>query len=165
LKELEMKLLYELMKNSRRSDRELAKAIGVSQPTVSRNLEKMQKDLGITFTAYADLGKVGFGIIALTFGRKEEKPMETQKVQELLEEYRNSIIFASTGTSSDTFADRMIISVHKSYSDYIGFRQYLQREWEGLVLISSSFLISLKSDKTIRPLSTHHLFENAIPEQ
>jgi DNA-binding Lrp family transcriptional regulator len=164
LKELEMKLLYELMKNSRRSDRELAKAVGVSQPTVSRYLERMQKDFGITFTATADLGKAGFEIIALTFGRKETERIEPKKVQELLEEHRNSIIFATTGESSGKVAERMMISVHKSYSDYVRFRRYLQQEWQGLVLISGSFLISLKSDKTIRPLSTHYLFEKAVRE-
>ena len=36
LKDVELKLFSELMKNSRRSDRELAKVIGVSQPTVTR---------------------------------------------------------------------------------------------------------------------------------
>lgn len=32
MKELERKLIAELIKNSRRSDRELAKAVGCSQP-------------------------------------------------------------------------------------------------------------------------------------
>ena len=36
LKDVELRLISELIKDSRRSDRELAKAIGVSQPTVSR---------------------------------------------------------------------------------------------------------------------------------
>lgn len=160
LKELEMKLLYELMKDSRRSDRELAKSIGVSQPTISRTLKKMQKDFGVTFTASADLAKAGFEIMAITFGKKEKKPMEKQKIQEYLEEYRDSIIFASTGRSSSMDSDRLTISVHKSYSDYVRFREYLRTEWEGLVLVDSSFIISLKSDKIIRPLSTHYLFEN-----
>jgi len=160
LKELEMKLLYELMKDSRRSDRELAKSIGVSQPTVSRTLKKMQKDFGVTFTASADLSKAGFEIMAITFGKKEKKAMEEQKIQEYLEEYRDSIIFASTGRSSSMDSDRLTISVHKSYSDYVRFREYLRTEWEGLVLVDSSFIISLKSDKIIKPLSTHYLFEN-----
>ncbi len=35
-------LLYELMKDSKRSDRELAKAIGVSQPTITRMRETLE---------------------------------------------------------------------------------------------------------------------------
>jgi DNA-binding Lrp family transcriptional regulator len=36
MREIELKVLSELMKNSRVSDRELAKKIGSSQPTVTR---------------------------------------------------------------------------------------------------------------------------------
>jgi len=44
MKETELKLVSELMKNSRRSDRELARAMGVSQPTVSRMIRKLEKE-------------------------------------------------------------------------------------------------------------------------
>ena len=43
VKDVELKLISELMKDSRRSDRELAKAIGVSQPTISRMIRKIGK--------------------------------------------------------------------------------------------------------------------------
>lgn len=159
MKETELKLLYEIMKNSRRSDRELAKVIGVSQPTISRLIKKMHKNLGMEFTASADLGKVGFELLAVTFGRKEAA-LPPVKIQEFLDEYRDCIIFASSGTGSGIDADRMVISVHRSYSDYVKFRDYLRTAWEGLVLVGVSFMISLKADKVIRPLSTHYLFEH-----
>ena len=44
MKEVELKLISELMKNSRRSDREVAKAIGISQPTVSRTISRLEKE-------------------------------------------------------------------------------------------------------------------------
>jgi len=44
MKGIELKLVSELLKNSRRSDRDLAKTIEVSQPTVSRLLKKLKKD-------------------------------------------------------------------------------------------------------------------------
>jgi DNA-binding Lrp family transcriptional regulator len=43
MKETALKLIAELMKNSRRSDRELAKAVGVSQPTVTRTIKKLAR--------------------------------------------------------------------------------------------------------------------------
>jgi hypothetical protein len=45
VKDVELKLIYELIKNSRRSDRELARVLKVSQPTVSRmiNCDAMVK--------------------------------------------------------------------------------------------------------------------------
>jgi DNA-binding Lrp family transcriptional regulator len=42
MKDVELRLISELMKNSRRSDKELAKVIGVSQPTVTRIRLKLQ---------------------------------------------------------------------------------------------------------------------------
>ena len=44
MKDVELKLISELMKNSRRSDRELAKTLGVSQPTVSRTLKRLETE-------------------------------------------------------------------------------------------------------------------------
>jgi len=35
MKDVKLKLISELMKNSKKSDRELAKVIGVSQPTIT----------------------------------------------------------------------------------------------------------------------------------
>lgn len=161
LKEVETKLLNELMGNCRRSDRELVKSVGVSQPTVARMIKKIQKDYGLAFATSVDLSKAGFEVLALTFGKKEERPMETQKIQEFLKEYRDSIIFASTGIGSRVNADRMVISVHKTYSDYVRFINYLKTAWTGLVLVGDSFLVSPNSDKVIRPLSLQSLFETA----
>ena len=43
MKDTELKVVVELMKNSRRSDRELARAIGMSQPTVTRTRTGLEK--------------------------------------------------------------------------------------------------------------------------
>jgi Lrp/AsnC family transcriptional regulator for asnA, asnC and gidA len=68
MKEVELKLVSELMKNSRRSDRDLAKAIGVSQPTVTRTRSRLERE-GIIreYTMIPDFGKLGYKIMALTF--------------------------------------------------------------------------------------------------
>jgi len=42
-KELPQKLLRELLKNSKRSDRDLAKILKVSQPTITRTRHKLEK--------------------------------------------------------------------------------------------------------------------------
>jgi len=63
-----LKLISELIKNSRRSDREIAKTIGVSQPTVSRLIKKLEKERLLDYTSTPDLRKLGFEILAFTFG-------------------------------------------------------------------------------------------------
>ena len=43
VKDVELKLVSELIKNSRRSDREVARVLGLSQPTVGRMIKKLEK--------------------------------------------------------------------------------------------------------------------------
>ena len=68
MKEKDMvKLLFEMLKNSRRSDRELAKVLGVSQPTVTRTRQRLEKEYIRSYTLFPLFDKIGYGIIAFTF--------------------------------------------------------------------------------------------------
>jgi DNA-binding Lrp family transcriptional regulator len=62
------------MKNSRRCDRELAKAIGVSQPTTTRLRTKLEKEGYIKeYTVIPNFSKIGYTIMALNFFKLEPK--------------------------------------------------------------------------------------------
>jgi len=69
VKDIEFRLVSELVKNSRRSDRELAKALGVSQPTVSRIRVRLEKQGLIDYSAIPNMAQLGFEIIAVTLGK------------------------------------------------------------------------------------------------
>ena len=74
MKELERKLIAELIRNSRRSDRELAKAVGCSQPTVSRMIKRLEKEGYIKeYTMIPDFHRLGYEIMALTFIQNEKR--------------------------------------------------------------------------------------------
>src|SRR3989304_9887091 len=61
-------LLQELVKNSKRSDRDLAKILGVSQPTLTRMRKRLERDSYILdYTAIPNMTKLGFEITAFTF--------------------------------------------------------------------------------------------------
>jgi len=67
-KEEKLRILFELIKGARRSDRELAKAVGTSQPTITRKRTKLEKEGFIKeYTVIPDLKKMGYEIIAFTF--------------------------------------------------------------------------------------------------
>ncbi len=66
LKPLDHRLLFELMRNAKRSDRQLAKLLGVSQPTVSRRRAFVKKELIDGYTAVPKWKKLGYEILAIT---------------------------------------------------------------------------------------------------
>jgi Lrp/AsnC family leucine-responsive transcriptional regulator len=77
VREIELKVLSELMKNSRVSDRELAKRLGVSQPTVSRIRNKFEKEGYIKeYTYVPDFVKLGYNLMALTLIKRAEGSKE-----------------------------------------------------------------------------------------
>lgn len=81
MKTTKMKLISELMKNSRRSDRDLAKTIGVSQPTVSRLIKKHEKEGVIKeYTTIPGFRKFGFELLVFTLV-KLEKFLSSEEIE------------------------------------------------------------------------------------
>src|SRR4030066_1542772 len=78
LKEIELRVIAELMKNSRRSDRELAKALHTSQPAVSRAIKRLEKE-GIIkeYTMIPDFAKLGYKIMGITQMKVKEESEES----------------------------------------------------------------------------------------
>jgi len=161
MKDVELKLISELMKKSRRSDRELSKTLGISQPTVSRVIKRLKEEGVIKEeTIIADFSKLGIELIAVTFGVWSPEKIKTipereriEKAKKFISEHPN-VIFASSGRGLGK--ERMIITVHKDYADYNEFMKHARTEWAGLVELES-FIISLKSDVAPFPFSLKSL--------
>ena len=58
LKPIDYKILFELMKDSHRSDREVGRAAGISQPIVTRRRNQLEKDIIYGYTALPKLIKL-----------------------------------------------------------------------------------------------------------
>lgn len=165
MKNVELRLLGELIKNSRKSDRGLAKLIGVSQPTVSRMRAMLEKEGLIEYSGVPNLRKLGYEIIAITFGnwKREQYPdTKVPKAKDFIAKHPN-IIFVSTGRGFDS--DRVAVSVHKNYSDYSEYMQEVKTEWSELMTLTGSFLISLGSDNVLRPISMRYLADSFGKEE
>lgn len=63
--ELDSRLIEELAKNARQSSAELSRKLGVSETTVRRRIQKLEKNGAITFAAILNPAKLGYSIIAL----------------------------------------------------------------------------------------------------
>jgi DNA-binding Lrp family transcriptional regulator len=152
MKDIELRLISELMKNSRRSDRELARVLGVSQPTVTRAIHRLLSE-GIIkeYTLIPDYTKLGFQLMSVTLAKlkqpiSQEALQNSRKIaQEMLEKYPTAVIATVSGIGLD--ADRVIIAFHRSYSEYAEFLKHV-REYPPVVVDEiKSFLVDL-NDKT-----------------
>ena len=155
MKDIELKLISELIKNSRRSDRELAKAIGISQPTVSRIRVRLEKQGLIDYSAVPNLAKLGFEIIAVVLGKRDYQKypeINVQKARDFAKRHPN-VIFGASG--SGLGYDRISISIHRSYADFSKFMLEMKGEWSGVMDVES-FLINLKGKDVVQPLSLKH---------
>ncbi len=104
------------MKNSHRSDRELAKAMGISQPTITRIRRKLEKEGYIKeYTIIPDFNKLGYEILAFTFiklgqGFSEDDIRKAQRIaQERLKEARFGIIMIDRGVGKRRRGNNCII--------------------------------------------------------
>lgn len=79
------KILFELIKDSKISDRKLAKKIGLSQPTVTRRRARLDKEGLIDYTGIPNLVKLGFEIVAFQFMRwTADGYRELNKMEDLM---------------------------------------------------------------------------------
>jgi len=93
MKKIMMSLLLELLKHSKRSDRELAKILGVSQPTVSRMRDRLVKEGMIKeWTIIPDFAKMGYEIMAIScFKSKISKELAEKAIKSTMENQTSSL--------------------------------------------------------------------------
>ena len=151
MKELARKLLSELLKNSRRSDRELAKAIGTSQPTTTRLRNKLQKEGYIKeYTILPNFNKMGYTIMAMNFIKLDPKVTENQ-----IEGFRHAhpdtmgkdpfgvvLIHRGIGMGYDS----VIVSFHQNYASYDAFRNHVKHSMSASITEVNTFLVNLEND-------------------
>jgi len=158
MKEVELKLVSELMKNSRRSDRELSRVLGVSQPTVTRMRTRLEKQGYIKeYTMIPDFPKIGYHLLALTFVklRKSLSSEETERAREFtkreLSERNFGIVMVDRGLGLGY--DGVIMTFYEDYSDYEKYRAVLKQYTFLDLSAIATFLINLDDEVRYRPLT------------
>ncbi|MGD0979089.1 MAG: AsnC family transcriptional regulator [Candidatus Bathyarchaeia archaeon] len=156
-----VKLLKELIRNSRRSDRELAKTLKVSQPTVTRN-RKLAESYVRSYTVVPDFQKIGYEIFAITFAKAktyDKKEVETKlEVQKKWVMQHPNVFFASDGEGLGK--DAVILSLHKDYSKYADFMREYTINFAEFISDVQSFIVSLKTGMIIKPFDLKYLAED-----
>ena len=159
MKKVDYRILAELIKNSRLSDRQLAKNLGISQPTVTRRRTMLQKERLVEYTAIPDLRKLGFEILAFNFANWKQEASSEENIREAKAfiSKHPSVMFVSTGRGLG--ADRVSVSAHRNYADYHRYIQELKEHWGANIERVDSFIVSLQNDNILRNLSFKYLAE------
>ena len=149
------------MKNSRRSDRELAKALRISQPTVSRRRIALEKNFIDGYTAIPKLEKIGFELAVFTFvkhnikyAKPEAREAAFKRVNEWMMKQPN-VILATEGQGMGW--DGIFISFHKNYSDYVEFMKKHNSEFSDLLIDSQSFISDINPTSIRKPFHLKYL--------
>lgn len=144
-------LLYELLRDSKRSDRELAKAVKFSQPTITRMRKTLEKSQYIReYTVVPVLEKLGFEILALNFlGAKV-----TEEFSKWISK-NPKVLFACFGKDADG-KTLLLVSLHKNFTDFSQFTSEIEKSFGSNISSFKSFLASLKVD-VVKHLSFKNL--------
>ena len=164
LKNVMTKLLFALLKDSKKSDRQLAKILGVSQATVSRTRSRLVSEGMIKeFTIIPDFVKLGYELMAVSVGRfkTQSSPERIERGKKWTHQYSN-ILFASRAQGLGKNA--LVISLHKDYTDYDIFFRKIVSDWAQDTEDWESILLSLKG-VIVKPLSFRYLAEQKEASQ
>jgi DNA-binding Lrp family transcriptional regulator len=148
MKNIGLRLLAELMRNSKTSDRELATKLGVSQPTVSRIRAKLEKEGYIKeYTLIPDFQKLGFEIMAVTMVKlkREFSPEELDKIRKFADGFveKNPFAYLMAVDGHGLGYDRILISFHENYSDFVKFVKATRETPYAESAAFDSFMVSL----------------------
>jgi DNA-binding Lrp family transcriptional regulator len=161
LKPIDYKLLFELMKDSHRSDRQLAKALGVSQPTVTRRRSMLEKSYIDGYTIIPRFGQIGFEIAAFTFLKSKLKQKTGKEQDEALKKMKDwymnqpNVVLVQDGRGMGW--DAICISLHQSFSDFAAFIRAQDSELSEWISESQTFHADLKPGIAIKPFHLKYL--------
>jgi DNA-binding Lrp family transcriptional regulator len=170
MKDVELRLVAELLKDSHRSDRELANALRISQPTVGRVRKKLEEQGVIReYTMIPDFHELGYNIMALIFLKLGQggKSLSPQQLEEMFSKSRklekdNPRTFLMVKTGMGLKKEMVVISLFHDWSEYADYIRKIRAEstaelspyFEGGSI--EAFLINLE-EKHYQPLTMSRL--------
>jgi DNA-binding Lrp family transcriptional regulator len=166
MKDIERRLVSELMMNCRRSDRTLAKALGVSQPTVTRLLHKLEKE-GIIkeYAMIPDFAKLGYSLLAITLVKLKKylSPQEIEKARVSAQgSIKGNLNFIMLERGIGMGYDGVFLSFHEDYTSFTKHAGWL-KQFEFLELSEiRSFLIDLNDKIHYRSLTFSTLAKHVL---
>jgi len=156
MKEIERRILRALLKDSKRSDRELAKVLGRSQATITRIRNKLERNGTIQdYTIIPDFRKMGFELLAINLAKIRPEllsPEIKEKAKRFIAQFPNTI-YASSGQGMGMNA--VDIAFYKNFTEYQQRIHLMRTEWKDFVEDIQSFIVPIGTGEFKRLSLTH----------
>ena len=159
-----MGLLYELLNDSSKSDRDLAKILGVSQPTVSRMKRRLLEEKIINrYSVMPNMYKLGYRIMALTFVKTKNLFSEegwNPMIEDVTAWVRSKPNIVFCDTCRGMGMDGGILSFHKSYEEFDEFISEHNFKLGKYLKECNNVLFKLGKKQALKPFDLKYLAED-----
>lgn len=156
-KDLPKKLLGELLRNSKRSDRELAKILRVSQPTITRARNKLEQTKMIEeYTIIPNFSELGFEILAFTYAKMRPEFFSQETLEEARRDAQKFPDAICVTEGEGLGMNLLIVSFNKSFTEYSKRVSRMRRHWKDFILSIESFIVPI-GEREIKRFSLAHL--------
>ena len=165
MKDVDYYLLVEFLRNSRRSDRQMGKDLGISQPTVTRRRGILENTVIEEYTAIPKFAHIGFELAAFTLMKTNLNCRRGKEREEALWEMKDwfkdqlNVLVVAQGNGMGW--DAICLSFHENYTDYAEFMAKHQSELSNIIVESRSFQMPLRNGAAIKSFS----FKDIKPPQ
>jgi len=156
MKKRVQEVLFELLKNSKKSDRDIAKKLKISQPTVTRIRKKLEKNIIKGYTALPVLPEIGIELISFNFGKCDNPKKDVKSCLERMSKANPKICFTASGEGIGKTC--LIIALHKNYRDYVSFLTNVRAQ-----VRTHCKDVKAEFDSFLAPTSKNHLLDFTTP--
>ncbi len=158
LRDKEKQVLFELLKDGRKPDKHVAQLLKLTQPTVTRIRQRLERDKVIRgYRAIVDEKMAGFSISAITFfdWRDYSDKEHVEEATNYITKMAEVVYFArGEGLRGKTY---VMISFHKTFADYESFTRKLRERYGKQMAYVEEFISS--TDSIHKKDSTHAIIQ------
>lgn len=146
LRDKEKQVLFELLKDGRKPDKHIAQLLKLTQPTVTRIRQRLERDRVIRgYRAVVDENVAGFSIAAITFfdWRDYSERQQLEEAVDHISKAPDVVYFArGEGLRGKTY---VMITLHKTFGGYQDFTRKLRERYGKQIAYVEEFISSIGS--------------------
>ncbi len=161
MKKRDKELLFQLLRNSKLSDREIAKKLQTSQSTITRSRHKLENKIIKSYTVIPNLSELGINLIAFTFLNCTRPTVDTMKNMGNFIEKQPNIVFVGHGEGMEKTG--VYVSFHRNFAEYTDFMQKMRMTCKDFGETVESFIVP--TDKLLRTLSMVNAVEHLVKNE